>query len=204
MAMKSFVPVAAAIAIALAFGASSNAVFAWPNEFLDADLQEGFSSGIAPEILGLWLGDEKYLLDDGTVEPYCSRAMFNPQGYLTWESVPNSTCRDAGAYPKTKRAVGRWFEKIQMPGYIYRFRQKTCLPMELCMEDVTLDGDESDPDQFRDWTLEAKACGAHLKDDQLANNTYTCESYQVSLISRSLFNGHVEETEEEIDVDAEM
>lgn len=50
------------------------------------------------------------------------------------------------------------------------------------MEDVTKDADEGDAVKCSDWTLEAKACGTHLKDDQL--NISPCESCQVSLISR--------------------
>jgi len=53
----------------------------WPGDFNDSDVQEGFIAGIAPEIQGLWFGDEKYRTEDG-LEDYCSRAIINPQAIL--------------------------------------------------------------------------------------------------------------------------
>jgi hypothetical protein len=158
-------------------------VVAWPNEFLDSDVQAGYEPGLAPELYGLWLGDEKYKAEDGSIENYCSSAIVHPAGYLTWESRPK-TCRDNGTFPANKRVGGNWFQLIEFPAYIYRFRQKTCLPTSMCGEDITKDNDPTDHTTFKGWTVLAKACGAHLKDDQLTENTYTCEQYQVNLISR--------------------
>lgn len=156
-------------------------VMAWPNEFLESDIQDGFEAGMAPELRGLWLGDEKYMNLDGSISPYCSRAVFHKEGWLTWESVP-TTCQAAGATPKSKRLGGNW--TIEFPTYIYRFRQKQCYPMDQCTEDITRDNDRNDTDKFLDWRVLAKACGVHLKDDQLTEDAYTCEQYQVNLIRR--------------------
>jgi hypothetical protein len=161
----------------------TSTVVAWPNEFLDSDTQDGFEPGLAPELHGVWLGDEKYKAEDGSIEDYCSSAIFHPTGYLTWESVPG-TCQAAGTSPAKKRVGGNWFELIEFPAYVYRFRQKKCLPKRMCGEDITKDHDPTDQTTFKGWTVLAKACGAHLKDDQMTENTYTCEQYQVNLISR--------------------
>lgn len=156
----------------------------WPGDFNDSDVQEGFIAGIAPEIQGLWFGDEKYRTEDG-LEDYCSRAIINPQAYLTWESVNLKTCKDVGViYEEGMIKEGNYLQQINLPGYIYRFRQKQCLPNDKCDEDITKDSDPNDTVQFGNYTLEAKACGGHLKDDYLAENTYTCELYQTSLISK--------------------
>jgi hypothetical protein len=175
MTMKSL----AVFFILLAF-CSTVGVMAWPNEFLPSDLQQGFAPGMAPELRGLWLGDEKYKNEDGSISPYCSRAIFYPESWLTWESTAESTCANAGAEPKSKTLGTNW--TIEIPAYIYRFRQKKCLPMNKCTENITQDHDPTDRDKFRTWEVRAKACGVHLKDDQLTNNTYTCEQYQVNLI----------------------
>jgi hypothetical protein len=169
--------------ILVAFGTA--VIMAWPNEFLDSDVQPGFVKGLAPEIRGLWLGDEKFKIEDGSIAPYCSRAIFYPEGWLTWESMP-STCAVAGAAPKSKSLGKNW--TIEFPAYIYRFRQKMCLPAAMCTEDITTDNDPKDTVQYRGWEVLAKACGVHLKDDQLTEDTYTCEQYQVNLI-RSPRNG---------------
>lgn len=155
----------------------------WPIEFTPNDIQKGYKAGLAPELHGLWLGDEKYKEEDGSIGDYCSAAIFHQEAYLTWQSVP-STCQAAGANPKQKTVTGNFFEKIEFPAYIYRFRQKKCLSAKKCQNDITKDSDPLDQYNFDGWEVLAKACGVHLKDDQLTENTYTCEQYQVNLIRR--------------------
>jgi hypothetical protein len=127
-------------------------VVAWPNEFLPGDIQAGYVAGLAPEVQGIWLGDEKYKNDDEAIENYCTEAIVHAEGYLTWESVP-TTCKEAGVSAKNKLVIGNWFEKIEFPAYIYRFRQKTCLPTNMCEDDITTDSDPTDQVKFKGWKV---------------------------------------------------
>lgn len=158
----------------------------WPKDFTNADVQEGYVMGMATELQGLWLGDEKYMEEDGTVNPYCSRAIFHPDGYLTWEGT-NSTCKDVNINQKFGTVKGNWFEKVQLPSYLLKIRQRRCLPADMCDVDVTKRSSRDKGDiVYGGWNLEAKACGESLKDDFLYEETYSCEQYQVSLISKTL------------------
>lgn len=57
------------------------------------DLQDGYSCGQAPEIAGLWAGNEVFYLGnatDGVTNRYCTRALFNPargQNFLNWNAA---------------------------------------------------------------------------------------------------------------------
>jgi len=159
----------------------------WPEEFKEEHVQTDFEAGVVPEIQALWFGDEKYKnAKTGELENFCSRFNVNPKGYLVWDSVWNKTCKDVGViYKKGKVKKGNWLQQIDLPGYIMRFRQKHCLPDYECDEDVTKDSDLDDTVQFEGYTLEAKACGAHLMDDFMSENNYFCEVYQTSLISKT-------------------
>lgn len=60
--------------------------------------------------------------------------------------------------------------------YILQIEEKTCLPESKCDYDVLSSGD------FEDFEVTAKACGAHLKKDQINDNSYSCELYQTNLL----------------------
>ena len=68
-------------------------VVVWPNEVLDSDIQAVYEPGLAPELHGLWLGEEKYKAEDGSIKDYYSSAIVHPAGYLTWESHPQDLQR---------------------------------------------------------------------------------------------------------------
>ena len=53
------------------------------------DRQHGFKCGMTDEIVGLWVGDEKYN-EDEFIYDYCSRALFNPangKNFLTCKFI---------------------------------------------------------------------------------------------------------------------
>jgi len=57
-------------------------------------LKDGFTAGMATELQGLWIGDEKYY-DGDRIHPYCSQVIFEPtKNFVTWQSSPaNCTVR---------------------------------------------------------------------------------------------------------------
>jgi len=148
------------------------------------DDAEGFEDGMAAEIAGLWVGEEKYK-DGEIVYNYCSRALFQPSeygNYLTWHGYylgfENETCADIGVNPMTGGVDNpTYFTDSYDPeeSYVLRLDKKVCLLESDCTYDVTTS------DSFADYELMESSCGAHLKRD-LMSEYYSCELYQVNQI----------------------
>jgi len=161
--------------------------------------QEGFEFGMAKEIEGLWVGEERWsnsTLEDrpyDIIYNYCSRALFNPtngKNLLTWEAAylddTDGSCENLNVDPLSGTVNGDlWFASLDPnAAFILQIEEKKCLPESKCDYDVLSSGD------FADFEVTAKACGAHLKRDQIYDNYYSCELYQTNL----LYNANTNET----------
>jgi len=148
--------------------------------------QKGFEMGMTKEIEGLWVGEEK-IKEDSVIYNYCSRALFNPtneKNFLTWNAAylddQSGSCKDINADALSGSINGTWFPRFDPnESYILQIHEKKCLNTEYCDYDVKSSGD------FDDYQVTTKACGAHLKVDNINDNAYSCELYQTNLLKKN-------------------
>merc|ERR1719384_2280946 len=152
---------------------------------------EGFLNGMAREITGYWVGNEKYRLGnetDGTsiVYKYCSMAHFNKieeteTNTLAWISSyageSEDDCRTMNIDPVTGDIFknSTFISNVELPFYMYEVNYFQCIPASECNYDIT----PYLPDGFE---VVATACGNHLKNSFLDRSENTCERYQISLV----------------------
>jgi len=159
-----------------------------PESTTAAETPEGFEPGATNEILGMWMGEERYLYE-GELYTYCSKAFFQPgtpgSNYLSWHSqlLGNSSdgtelCEDMGVDVFTGGVENEEYHNIAVESYLLGVGYKACLSDSMCGYDVTESGGA-----YEDYDLVAKSCGVHLKENLLSGG-YDCEVYQISRLSQ--------------------
>lgn len=155
----------------------------------------GFDKGMAIELSGTWIGEEKWVDVDGTVYDYCSRALFrasaSSKNYLSWTSnyagMANETCETLSINPKSA-SISDWYYESGAENLLLGDGYKACLTEADCSYDVTTS------EGYEGFEVLGKSCGVLLLEDVLSES-YDCEVYQVTRVE-----GMVNETMTTLDV----
>jgi len=157
------------------------------------DLQPGYECGMAAEMNGYWVGEDKYRDSNQTACPgessYCSTALFDPRGmppqnYFTFLSAYigegyEMGCMDVGVNSNTGDVNGPWLRELDPNlNYIVQVEQKKCLPKEQCPYNVV-----TESGLYDDYIILEQACISHLEVDRLTN-LFQCEQYQINLLQK--------------------
>ncbi|KAG1669207.1 hypothetical protein FOA52_001458 [Chlamydomonas sp. UWO 241] len=152
------------------------------------------TTGMPVEMLGSWLGDEKYVNPEDPADVYLScssviqqKANLPGRRIMSWQSIRGLCGRSD--------LRSDWFQGTLLNGYgelyMYEIIGWQCLPLSDCDDDMSAqDGSEGLP---KGWEIKSKSCARVSGWDLTrAPGTYSCMLVQTAVVSGPGTNGTVD------------
>ena len=144
-----------------------------------------------PALQAYWIGDEKFLLEDGEFFPICSEVLFmdgsdNGRSIFIWRSAAG-TCavNSVDALNGGQITGGSSWQEAQLPEetYIEQILEHECVPASECGEiDFFGERDEGDID-LTGCSVVAQSCGRNTRKKDAVRNDYSCDFYVITLLN---------------------